>query len=103
MCIRDRWKRLAVISMLAAGAAFAQTGGSTSGGTTGTPGTGSSTTSGSGTSSSTTGGTGSSMGGAGSSDQSGTGYGGGGDAGTKSKKLSLIHISEPTRLLSISY
>src|SRR5262249_19858116 len=29
------WKRLAVISMLAAGAAFAQTGGSTSGGTTG--------------------------------------------------------------------
>ena len=32
------WKRLAIISMFAAGAAFAQTGGSTSGGTSGTTG-----------------------------------------------------------------
>lgn len=32
------WKRLAIISMFAAGAALAQTGGSTSGGTSGTTG-----------------------------------------------------------------
>src|SRR5215472_10336876 len=61
------WKRLAVISMLAAGAAFAQTGGSKSGGTSGTSGTGT---------------TGSGSAGAGSGDM---GYGGGGDAGTHGK------------------
>ena len=77
------WKRLAIISMFAAGAAFAQTGGSTSGGTSGTTGSTPPSTSGSGSGSSM--GTGSSGGTSSGSMGSDTGYGGGGDAGTKSK------------------
>src|SRR5262249_28447792 len=97
-CLQMRktwWKRLALISMLGAGVAFAQTG-STSGGTTGSTGqstsgssstgsTGSTGTTGSGSAGSTYGGTGAGSTSSGSMG-SDTGYGGGGDAGTHSKK-----------------